>query len=42
VVKQLGHKAIEKDNYLIKYGAEGDDFYIVLKGEVSVWIPMTN
>ena len=30
---------MDKNNYLIRYGAEGDDFYIIMKGEVSVWIP---
>ena len=26
---------------MIKYGDVSEDFYIVLKGELSVWVPMT-
>ena len=30
-----------QNNYLIRYGAEGDDFYIILQGYVSVWVPVS-
>ena len=41
VVMQMGHRSLLADRYLIKYGAEGDDFYIILSGEVSVWVPVS-
>ena len=40
VALELKHKSMRSDNYLIKYGVEGDDFYIIVEGEVSVWVPV--
>ena len=36
----LSIKRYQKDAYVIKYGAIGDDFYITIKGSVSVWLPV--
>ena len=40
VVKKLVHKKVDKNSYVIKYGDIGDEFLIVTKGEVSVWLPV--
>ena len=37
----MNFKSTEQNKYLIKYGDVSEDFYIVLKGELSVWVPMT-
>ena len=29
------------NSFVIKYGEQGDMFYLVLKGTVSVWLPQT-
>ena len=39
-MKELNYKKVPKDTYVIKYGALGDDFYIMLEGEVSAWVPV--
>jgi len=31
-----------KDSFVINYGEQGDMFYIILKGKVSVWVPCPN
>ena len=31
---------MDKDNYLIRHGTDGDAFYIILEGEVSIWEPV--
>lgn len=40
VAQALQYKDLKSCNYLIKYGQEGDDFFIILDGEVSVWVPV--
>ena len=41
IVMQMRYRSLLADKYLIKYGAEGDDFYVILSGEVSVWVPVS-
>ena len=35
----LQYETCPKDSFIIRYAEEGEKFYIILKGKVSVWIP---
>lgn len=41
VCNGLEYMCLPKDSFVLKYGDEGDLFYIILKGRCSVWIPTT-
>lgn len=36
----LQYEAHGNDSFIINYGDFGDKFYIILKGTVSVWLPV--
>ena len=36
----LQYQTNPSDSFIIHYGDRGDKFYIILKGTVSVWLPM--
>ena len=36
----LEYLELPKNATVMRYGEEGDKFYLILKGKVSVWIPM--
>ena len=40
VCSGLEYKTVTKDSFVINYGEQGDLFYIILKGKVSVWVPV--
>ena len=40
VAQKLNYQNSKAKNYLFKYGEEGEDFYIIIEGEVSVWVPV--
>ena len=37
----LQYESKESESFVINYGDFGDKFYIILKGTVSVWIPVS-
>lgn len=41
VCSGLEYQAMPKESFVIRYGEEGDMFFIILKGRVSVWVPMS-
>lgn len=36
----LQYESHPSDSFIIHYGDRGDKFYIILKGSVSVWLPV--
>lgn len=36
----LEYASYPNNSFVLRYGEVGDKFYIILKGKVSVWIPM--
>ena len=40
VCSGLEYRVVNKDSFVINYGEQGDLFYIILKGKVSVWQPV--
>ena len=40
VCAALEYDCVPKNSKVIRYGEEGDSFYIILKGDVSVWVPV--
>ena len=36
----LQYESHPRDSFIIHYGDRGDKFYIILKGSVSVWLPV--
>ena len=41
VCNGLEYQCMPKNSFVLKYGQEGDLFYIILKGRCSVWIPVS-
>lgn len=41
VCNGLQYAYVPKDSFVIRYGEQGDSFYIILKGTVSVWAPVS-
>lgn len=41
IYKQLEFETAKAGQTIIKYGDEGDTFYIILKGAVEIYIPVT-
>lgn len=40
IYRTLKVQAFDKGNLLCKYGAEGEEFFIILKGEAGVKVPI--
>ena len=40
ICNSLDFEMQESDSYVMKHGDEGDSFKLVIKGKVTVWIPM--
>ena len=38
----LEYLRMPKDSTVIRYGEEGDKFYIIMKGSVAIWLPFVN
>ena len=37
----MNYKEVKKDEFVIEYGQTGDEFYLILEGEVEVLVPST-
>ena len=35
----MKYKEVKKDDFVIEYGSDGDEFYLILEGEVEVMVP---
>ena len=42
IINRLKYQKREPKSYVIKHGDIGDQFYIILRGQVAVWLPITN
>ena len=40
ICSRLEYLPKPKDSLVVKYGDKGDLFYIILRGRVSVWVPV--
>ena len=40
IVTNMGHTRYLKDKYMIKCNDIAEEFFIVLEGHVSVWVPI--
>ena len=39
--REIEYACQPKNSFVIRYGEAGDLFYIILRGRVSVWVPMS-
>lgn len=39
LAQNLGYRKLDKDDTIIEYGTKGNEFYIIIQGTVSVYVP---